>query len=89
MATQWNLEMGEKAFAEKLDAEDKLSSFRKLFAFPKRCAESGLYFAGNSLGLCPVTTLDTVVEEIDHWKSFGVEGHFEGMKLLILRNNNT
>lgn len=67
------------AFAEKLDAADPLSGYRKKFHIPKtKTGEDCIYFCGNSLGLQPVTVEAAVRQELDDWKNLGVEGHFHG-----------
>ncbi|MBL7720722.1 MAG: kynureninase, partial [Chitinophagaceae bacterium] len=39
-----------------------------------------IYFTGNSLGLQPKTTQDYVVNELEDWANFGVEGHFHARR---------
>ena len=64
-----------------LDKNDSLAPFKKQFHFPKtKTGENFLYFCGNSLGLQSIHTEKTVIEELDKWKSLGVEGHFESNK---------
>lgn len=63
--------------AAALDAADDLAALRGEFHFPK--AESGgdvRYFAGHSLGLQPRGARALVLEALDDWAHFGVEGHF-------------
>jgi kynureninase len=65
------------ACAARLDAQDPLAHFRNQFHLPKQ--EDGremLYFCGNSLGLQPKTAREYVLQEMDDWATFGVEGHF-------------
>lgn len=64
-------------FADRADSEDPLRGFRGRFHFPKT-ADGGqtLYFTGNSLGLQPQTAREYVLQELDDWAEFGVEGHF-------------
>lgn len=67
----------EKAFAEAMDQQDPLHSYRDRFYFPLQ--ESGapyLYFAGNSLGLQPKSTRAYIEQELKDWETMGVEGHF-------------
>ncbi|MDF1695837.1 MAG: kynureninase [Saprospiraceae bacterium] len=64
-------------FARKMDGQDPLRKFRSKFYFPKR--ESGepyIYLCGNSLGLQPITTEAAILQELEDWKKYGVEGHF-------------
>jgi len=61
------------AWARAQDAADELAPLRGEFLFP----ESGpLYFAGHSLGLQPRRAREYVLQEMDDWARFGVEGHF-------------
>ena len=64
------------AFAQVLDAKDPLRSFRDKFYFPTFHEKTVCYFTGNSLGLQPKSTREYVLEELDAWAEFGVEGHF-------------
>jgi len=64
------------AFAKELDTQDELRSFRDQFYIPMVHGKEAIYFTGNSLGLQPKTTQDYVLNELEDWASFGVEGHF-------------
>ncbi len=64
------------AFAKELDGQDELKSFRDKFYIPIVNGKESIYFTGNSLGLQPKTTQDYVLNELEDWASFGVEGHF-------------
>jgi len=64
------------AFAQNLDAKDPLKSFRDKFYFPTFHEKTVRYFTGNSLGLQPKSTREYILEELDAWAEFGVEGHF-------------
>jgi kynureninase len=68
------------AFAKKLDERDTLALFRKKFYFPKLNGGEVVYFTGNSLGLQPTTTQDYILNELEDWATFGVEGHFHARK---------
>ncbi|NOT37778.1 MAG: kynureninase [Saprospiraceae bacterium] len=59
------------------DRNDSLASFRSQFHFPRDAQGSLLYFCGNSLGLQPIQTKEYVMQELDDWSEFGVEGHLE------------
>ena len=64
------------AFAQKMDSEDPLRSYRDKFHFPHM--DDGTqytYMCGNSLGLQPKQTEQYVLEELEDWKKWGVEGH--------------
>ena len=63
-------------FAKQLDEKDSLKSFRDKFYIPHINGKECIYFTGNSLGLQPKTTQDYVVNELEDWANFGVEGHF-------------
>ena len=64
--------------AKKRDAEDALSAFRKEFLFPKQADGTPYaYLCGNSLGLQPKNAKPYILEELEDWECFGVEGHFE------------
>lgn len=63
-------------FAQQLDANDSLKDFRNKFYIPFINGKECIYFTGNSLGLQPKTTQDYVVNELEDWANFGVEGHF-------------
>ncbi|QQS30662.1 MAG: kynureninase [Sphingobacteriales bacterium] len=61
-----------------LDAEDGLKSFRSLFFIPKTAnGEDVIYLCGNSLGLQPKTAQQYVEQELEDWRSLGVEGHLK------------
>lgn len=64
------------AFAKQLDETDALRSFRERFYIPIINGKEAIYLNGNSLGLQPRSTQDYIVDELEDWASFGVEGHF-------------
>jgi len=64
------------SFAKELDAQDELKHFRDQFYIPLVHGKEAIYFTGNSLGLQPKSTQDYVLNELEDWASFGVEGHF-------------
>lgn len=68
------------AFAQGLDAQDPLKSFRKQFHFPQIKGKDVIYFTGNSLGLQPKNTQQYVDEVMTDWKNLAVEGHFHAEK---------
>ncbi len=64
--------------AKKYDESDPLKSVRSLFHIPKTAAGSDvIYLTGNSLGLQPTSTRSEVLEVLDDWQQYGVEGHFK------------
>jgi kynureninase len=68
------------AFARALDEKDQLKEFRDQFYIPIINGKQSIYFTGNSLGLQPKTTQDHVLNELEDWANFGVEGHFHARK---------
>src|SRR6266704_4139592 len=65
-------------FAQQLDAEDPLCSFRDRFHLPLRNnGEPLIYFAGNSLGLMPKSAERIVEQELDDWADLGVDAHLK------------
>jgi len=65
-------------YAIKQDSLDSLSEYRSHFHIPKDAKGNELiYLCGNSLGLQPKRTKETVSQELEDWANFGVEGHFE------------
>lgn len=65
------------AFAQSLDAADELKQFRNYFHIPKMPDGSDtVYLCGNSLGLHSKKVSEFVIQELEDWKTFGVEGHF-------------
>jgi kynureninase len=63
-------------FAKQMDANDPLSAFRDQFYIPHVNGNTSVYFTGNSLGLQPKITQDYVLNELEDWANYGVEGHF-------------
>ena len=64
------------SFAQERDQDDPLRSFRDEFHFPVIGGKEVLYFCGNSLGLQPKGVKQYIVQELDDWARWGVEGHF-------------
>lgn len=67
-------------FAKDADAKDPLSTFRKEFIFPQANGRDCLYFTGNSLGLQPAKARKYLLEELDDWADYGVEGHLHSRR---------
>lgn len=63
-------------YAQFLDSQDPLRSFRDKFYIPLMHGKEAIYFTGNSLGLQPKKTQDYVLNELEDWANYGVEGHF-------------
>jgi kynureninase len=69
-------EMNFLTAATEMDAADPLRNFRDRFYIPVRPGGGpSIYFTGNSLGLQPKSVREYVEQELDDWKTFGVEGH--------------
>jgi kynureninase len=64
-------------FALQFDKSDELSDYRQRFHIPTVNGKDALYFTGNSLGLQPKSVKSHLMQELDDWAKFGVEGHFE------------
>lgn len=67
-------------FAQSLDAQDDLSTYRDEFIFPTINGKEVIYFTGNSLGLQPKRTKSFVDEVMKDWAELAVEGHFYAEK---------
>jgi kynureninase len=71
-------------FALQFDKSDELSDYRQRFHIPTVNGEDALYFTGNSLGLQPKSVKSHLMQELDDWAKFGVEGHFEAKNPWVL-----
>ena len=69
-----------KEFAQELDRQDELSSYRNEFSFPKVNGQNVIYFTGNSLGLHSKRAKKYVDEVMTDWENLAVEGHFYAEK---------
>ena len=67
-------------FPLEMDQKDPLKHYRDKFHIPEHAGNPVLYFTGNSLGLQPKSARNYIEEELNAWKSLGVEGHFEGKR---------
>ena len=67
-------------FAQELDTQDELSSYRNEFIFPQHNNKNVIYFTGNSLGLQPKSAKKYVDEVMSDWANLAVEGHFYAEK---------
>ena len=65
-------------YAQQLDNNDALNSFRDRFYAPYLHGKRAVYFLGNSLGLQPKNAQDEVLKIMEGWANFGVEGFFMG-----------
>lgn len=64
------------AFATQLDNEDPVKAFREKFYVPFIHKKDAIYFTGNSLGLQAKAVQEHILDELEDWASYGVEGHF-------------
>ncbi len=62
------------------DAADEIAPFRAQFHFPQHDNAPCLYFTGNSLGLQHVNASRYVEEELEDWRTLGVDGHFKSRR---------
>jgi len=61
------------------DRSDPIVGFRDRFHIPRKTDGSPvIYLCGNSLGLQPKSAREYVLQEMDDWAAYGVEGHFRG-----------
>ena len=66
------------SFARQLDAVDPLQKYRHEFMIPVADGKEQIYFLGNSLGLQPKRTPLYMMQVLEQWKQYGVEGFFMG-----------
>jgi len=69
-----------RSFAKELDDADAIGDMRDAFHFPKLNGKKAVYFCGNSLGLQPKEAKRYIEEELEDWKLWGVDGHFESRR---------
>lgn len=65
-------------FAQQLDKDDPLRSFRDKFIIPEHNGKKQTYFLGNSLGLQPKSANEYIQKIMQDWASRGVESFFQG-----------
>lgn len=65
-------------YAQAQDEKDALKKFRDDFYIPLVQGKPAIYFLGNSLGLQPKNAQDEVLQIMENWANFGVEGFFMG-----------
>jgi kynureninase len=61
--------------AQQLDKEDPLNRFREKFYIPLINGKESIYFTGNSLGLQPKKAQEYILNDLEDWANYGVEGH--------------
>ena len=60
-----------------MDKNDPLGHFRDRFYIPlQKDGTPFVYLCGNSLGLQPKSTRESINQELLDWQNYGVEGHF-------------
>ena len=67
-------------FADRLDAGDSLAGMRSHFHIPPHDNGEAIYLCGNSLGLQPKGAQQLLEEELEDWRRYGVEGHFNARR---------
>lgn len=67
-------------FSIQMDINDPLKKYRENFLFPTFTKNPVIYFTGNSLGLQPKKAKDYILQELEDWAKWGVEGHFHAQK---------
>lgn len=68
--------MDEKSRVEEWDQTDGLAHLREQYHFPvDRNGQPVVYLTGNSLGLQPKGVEPYLMEEVEDWRTYGVEGH--------------
>lgn len=65
-------------FAQQMDLQDELASFKQDFYFPQHNGKDAIYFCGNSLGLQPKNVEAAIRTELDTWRNIAIEGYFAG-----------
>lgn len=65
-------------FANSLDHQDELASFRNQFHIPKQGNQEITYLCGNSLGLQPQSAIEELNKQLAVWQNYAVEGWFHG-----------
>ncbi|KAL1652020.1 Kynureninase (L-kynurenine hydrolase) [Diplodia intermedia] len=86
---QFPADADSESYAQQLDSQDHLRSFRDKFIIPSKAnlrskslakpglsPEDGIYFCGNSLGLQPKAVSKYIEAQLDTWSGIGVYGHF-------------
>jgi kynureninase len=69
----------DKSFADELDSQDVLASFRKEFHVPEIDGKQVTYLCGHSLGLQPKKARAYLEVELRDWENLGVDAHFRGI----------
>lgn len=62
-------------YAREADESDPLKKFKQEFYIPVLHGREAIYFTGNSLGLQSKNVQHLVLDELEDWANFGVQGH--------------
>ena len=77
-ASKRGLDVRSDDLARALDEADPLREYRQQFCFPPpHNGRDAIYLCGHSLGLQPKNTKQAVLEDLERWSQYGVEGHFD------------
>ena len=77
-ASKRGLDVRSEELAAALDEADPLREYRQQFCFPPpHNGRDAIYLCGHSLGLQPKKTKQAVLEDLERWARYGVEGHFD------------
>jgi kynureninase len=69
-----------REFASAADDSDPLKEYRHQFLIPQHQGQPVVYLTGNSLGLQPKATKQLILEELEDWAKYGVDGHTEARR---------
>lgn len=96
--TKFPSEASSEVYAQQLDAQCPLRSFRSKYIIPTKRSlktrtlgspspsdEESIYFCGNSLGVQPKCTSTYIQAHLSTWASIGVHGHFTDIEDSPLR----
>lgn len=73
--------MDEKSRVDEWDQADVLAHFRTQYHFPiDQSGQPVVYLTGNSLGLQPEGVATYLMEEVEDWRKYGVEGHVQARR---------
>ena len=83
-ASKRGLDVRSDDLARALDEADPLREYRQQFCFPPpHHGRDAIYLCGHSLGLQPKKTKQAVLDDLQRWATYGVEGHFDQSLSLI------
>ncbi len=67
-----------KEYAIKMDKKDPISMYKNDFLYMENSTIKKIYFCGNSLGLQHRSIKNEVLNHLNKWSDYGVDGHFIG-----------